>query len=126
MISLVLHQVKKLLESHDSMSIPNNLPPNEYTRLTFSFSEWNGCLEIRVMRKDIRDIKDLIVNGNPAEKEDEYTALSSLNLTMSFSQGDLHRLTDAKSVNNKWISIPPRRKWLIMTSRNFKFYTLLI
>ena len=52
------------------------------------------------MRKVIRDIKDLIVNGNPAEKEDEYTALSSLILTMSFSQGDLHRLTDAKSVNN--------------------------
>ena len=42
MINLVLHQVKKLLESHDSMTIRNNLPPNEYTRLTFSFFrvEW--------------------------------------------------------------------------------------
>ena len=37
----------------------------------FPFSEWNGRLEIREMRKDIRDIKDLIVNGNPTEKEDE-------------------------------------------------------
>ena len=79
MISLVQYQVKKLLESHDSMTIPNNLPPNTCTRLTFLFSEWNGrlevremrSLEIREMRKDIQDIKTLIVSGNPAEKEDE-------------------------------------------------------
>ena len=55
---------------------PSNLSPNGYIRLTFFlFSEWNGRLEIkdlrREMRRDLQNIKTLIVNGNPSEKEDE-------------------------------------------------------
>ena len=70
------HQVKKLLECHSIMTIPSNLSPNGYIRLTFFyFSEWNGRLEIKdlrgEMRRDFQNIKDLIVNGNTSEKEDE-------------------------------------------------------
>lgn len=70
------HLVKKLLECHSIMTIPSSLLPNGYIRLTFFyFSEWNGRLEIKdlrgEMRRDFQNIKALIVSGNPSEKEDE-------------------------------------------------------
>ena len=57
MISLVQYQVKKLLESHDSMTIPNNLPPNTCTRLTFPFFrvEWPPRGQRDAQPRDQRD-----------------------------------------------------------------------
>ena len=52
-------------------------PPTQWIHKThfFLFSEWNGRLEIKdlrgEMRRDFQNIKDLIVNGNTSEKEDE-------------------------------------------------------
>ena len=70
------HQVKKLLECHIIM-YNSKRPLTQWIHEThyLLFSEWNGRLEIKdlrgEMRRDFQNIKDLIVNGNTSEKEDE-------------------------------------------------------